>query len=278
MKKKIGIILLVLFLIVPLGVHYAVSTTSPFGFISNEKQDVWINFYATLIGGTLTLIGVGWTIRYTDKTRKEDLRRHEQEQRDEFEKRNLETKINLSAQFKPILTVSFDSNQILDVKYGISKYDGFYIKNIISLNDKIEIRPSEKRIGFSLYVLNVGRGEANNLRIRSLIICPNGIVWKTEMRKHKEIYTSNGINLVFCKVLTQDEWMFYDNVILEEPMKIYIEIDYEDLVGFQYTLECLVSLKRFIHMRDEEGQIVENVLVLNPYDTTIQNKTSIVEE
>ena len=76
-------------------VHMGVSITSPFGFISNEKQDVWINFYAALIGGALTLIGVGWTIRYTDATRKDDQRRHEQEQKDEFEKRNLETKINL---------------------------------------------------------------------------------------------------------------------------------------------------------------------------------------
>lgn len=79
MKKKVGIILitfLVLFYIVPLFVHMGVSITSPFGFISNEKQDVWINFYAALIGGALTLIGVGWTIRYTDATRKDDQRRH----------------------------------------------------------------------------------------------------------------------------------------------------------------------------------------------------------
>lgn len=281
MKKKVGIILitlLVLFYIVPLFVHLGVSVTSPFGFISNEKQDIWINFYAALIGGVLTLIGVGWTIRYTDATRKEDQRKHEQEQKDEFEKRNLETKINLSAQFKPILTISFDSNQIVDVKYGVSKYDGFYIKNIISLNDKVQFQSNEKRISFSLYVLNIGRGEANNLRIKSLIICPNGSEWKTEIREYKEIYSSNGLNLVFCKVLTQDEWMLYDNIILDEPMKIYIKIDYEDLVGFQHTLECLVSIQRFVHMRDEEGQIIESVLVLNPYDTIIQNVTSVVEE
>lgn len=121
-----------------------VSITSPFGFISNEKQDVWINFYAALIGGALTLIGVGWTIRYTDATRKDDQRRHEQEQKDEFEKRNLETKINLSAQYKPILTVVLDSDYST-IKSGVSKYDGFYINYILSLNDKVEMRQNEKR-------------------------------------------------------------------------------------------------------------------------------------
>jgi len=43
MKKKVGIILitfLVLLYIFPLFVHMGVSITSPFGFISNEKQDV----------------------------------------------------------------------------------------------------------------------------------------------------------------------------------------------------------------------------------------------
>lgn len=279
MKKKIGIILitfLVLFYIVPLFVHMGVSTISPFGFISNEKQDVWINFYAALIGGALTLIGVGWTIRYTDATRKDDQRRHEQEQKDEFEKRNLETKINLSAQYKPILTVVLDSDYST-IKSGVSKYDGFYINNILSLNDKVGMRQNEKRISISLFLLNIGRGEAKNLKISSVIFCPYGNEWRTESRACKEIYTSNGVNLILYKMLSQNEWEFYNNKFLSEPMNIYIKVDYEDLVGFRHTLDCLVSVQRFIHMRDENNQIMETVLVLNPYDTTIQNVTSIEE-
>ena len=278
MKKKIGIILgiLALFLVVPPGVHFWVSTPSPLGFISSEKQDVWISFYSALIGGALTLIGVGWTIRYTDDTRKEDLRRREQEQREEYEKRNLETKINLAAQYKPILTVVLDSDYSI-IKSGVYKYDGFYINNILSLNEKVEMQHNEKRISVSLLLLNVGRGEAKNLKISSSILCPYGIEWRTEVRRYKEIYTSNGLNLMLYKMLTRDEWEFYNNNVLNEPMNIYIKIEYEDLVGFQHTLDCLVRVQRFIYMRDENNQMMEDVLILNPYDTTIQNVTSTEE-
>lgn len=42
-----------------------------------EKQEVWISFYASLIGSGITLLGVALTICYTDFTRKEDFRKHE---------------------------------------------------------------------------------------------------------------------------------------------------------------------------------------------------------
>lgn len=275
MKERIRLIMgiLSLFLVVPPVIHFWVTTPSPFGFISIEKQDVWINFYSALIGGALTLIGVAWTIRYTENTRKEDLRQQKQDQVEEFERRNFETKINLAAQYKPILSVVLDTDYSI-VKYGVSKYDDFYINNILSLNDKVEIQHDEKRISISLLLLNIGRGEANNLKISSLIFCPDGSDWRTEVRGYKELYTSNGLNLLFYKKLTLDEWKFYDNNILNEPMNICLKIEYQDLVGFKHTLDCVVNIQRFIYMRDEKNQILENVLVLNPYDTTIENMTS----
>lgn len=278
MRKKVGIILgiMVLFLVVPPIVQFWVSTPSPLGFISREKQEVWISFYAALISGTLTLIGVRWTIRYTDNMRKEDTRIHEQEQKIEFEKRILETKINLAAQYKPILTVAFDSDYSV-IKYGASRYDGFYVNNILSLTDKVEIQQNEKRINVSLFLLNIGRGEARNIRISSSILCPYGSEWKTEIREYTEIYTSNGLNLTFFKMLTHDEWEFYNNNVLKEPLNIYIKIEYEDLVGFRHVLDCLVSVQRFIYFREEENKIHKNILTLNPDDTIIQNVTSTVE-
>ena len=117
MKKKILILvsILVVFLAIPPFVNYWVSTPSSIGFIPIEKQEVWISFYASLIGSGITLLGVALTICYTDFTRKEDFRKHEQELKEEYEKRNNDTKINLSAQYKPILTVTFDSNYIDDM-------------------------------------------------------------------------------------------------------------------------------------------------------------------
>lgn len=64
MKKKILILvsILVVFLAIPPFVNYWVSTPSPIGFIPIEKQEVWISFYASLIGSGITLLGVALTI------------------------------------------------------------------------------------------------------------------------------------------------------------------------------------------------------------------------
>lgn len=138
MKKKILIIvsILVVFLAIPPFVNYWVSTPSPIGFIPIEKQEVWISFYASLIGSGITLLGVALTICYTDFTRKEDFRKHEQELKEEYEKRNNDTKINLSAQYKPILTVTFDSNYIDDIKFRMSKRPKFYINTYDKMNEE----------------------------------------------------------------------------------------------------------------------------------------------
>ena len=277
MKKKILILvsILVVFLAIPPFVNYWVSTPSSIGFIPIEKQEVWISFYASLISSGITLLGVALTICYTDFTRKEDFRKHEQELKEEYEKRNNDTKINLSAQYKPILTVTFDSNYIDDIKFGMSKRPKFYIENTLSLNGKMEIQFNKKRISISLYVLNIGRGEANNIKISSLILDSKGSTWDTELRTYKEIATSSGICLMFYTELSEREWKEYSNKMLEEPFKMCIDIEYDDLVGFHHKLNSLLMVKRFVHIRDEDNNVIENVLVINPYDSTIQNMTSI---
>ena len=54
-----------------------------------------------------------------------------------------------------------------------------------------------------------------------------------------------------------------------------IDIVYDDLVGFHHKFNSLLMVKRFVHIRDEDNNVIENVLVINPYDSTIQNMTSI---
>ena len=264
-----------MFLAIPPFVNYWVSTPSPIGFIPIEKQEVWISFYASLIGSGITLLGVALTICYTDFTRKEDFRKHEQELKEEYEKRNNDTRINLSAQYKPILIVTFDSNYLDDIKFGMSKRPKFYIEKTLSLNGKMEIQFNKKRISISLYVLNIGRGEANNIKISSLILDSKGSTWDTELRTYTEIATSSGICLMFYKELSEREWKEYSNKMLEEPFKMCIDIEYDDLVGFHHKLNSLLMVKRFVHIRDEDNNVIENVLVINPYDSTIQNMTSI---
>lgn len=47
------------------------------------------------------------------------------------------------------------------------------------------------------------------------------------------------------------------------------------ILNFHHKLNSLLMVKRFVHIRDEDNNVIENVLVINPYDSTIQNMTSI---
>lgn len=58
--------LLILFFLSPCFVSFIISTPSPIGFIRVDQQEAWISFYGSLLGGILTLLGVGWTIFSTD--------------------------------------------------------------------------------------------------------------------------------------------------------------------------------------------------------------------
>ena len=195
MKKKLILCILLLFVIAPPIVNFIVSTPSPVGFISAEKQDVWIGFYGALLSGALTLLGVG----------------------------------------------KFERN--------------------------------DKRLVVNLSLLNIGRGEARDLTINAFIITPEGEKWETVTRTYKEICTSSGINIAFCKMLTEEEWKKYNNT-LDKPMLMIFEIDYYDLVGYHHKLQSTVNIGRFIYMLDENKQPLSHVLVLNPYDSKIINETS----
>lgn len=72
MKNKIIVLLLSVFLLffMPPFVNFIVSTPSLFGFILADEKSEWISFYGSIIGGALTLAGVGWTISYTESIRK----------------------------------------------------------------------------------------------------------------------------------------------------------------------------------------------------------------
>lgn len=80
-KKPVKIIvvtivfLICLFGIIPLFINFLINTTNPFdiGFINETNKDSWINFFGTVIGGVLTLLGVWWTINDQERKRYEDL-------------------------------------------------------------------------------------------------------------------------------------------------------------------------------------------------------------
>ena len=161
MKNKFIVLLISVFLLffVPPFVSFIVSTPSLFGFILADEKSEWINLYGSIIGGALTLVGVGWTISYTESTRKRDQKNHEKELKEEFDRRNDETKNNLSAQYKPILDITCHPDFIHDnIKFGLSKRNHIYVQNSISLSNDISIKKQDKRINIYLMIQNIGRG------------------------------------------------------------------------------------------------------------------------
>ena len=221
----------------------------------------------------MTLVGVGWTISYTESTRKRDQKNHEKELKEEFDRRNDETKNNLSAQYKPILDITCHPDFIHDnIKFGLSKRNHIYVQNSISLSNDISIKKQDKRINIYLMIQNIGRGEANDLIIESFIMGVDNENWETVTRSYKSLYVSNGIDIIYYRVVSNDEWKKYENKDLNNPLRIIIRIAYKDLVNKQYVLESVVTVKRFIHNVNEKGEVIENVLVLNPYDTLILNE------
>lgn len=275
MKNKFIVLLISVFLLffVPPFVSFIVSTPSLFGFILADEKSEWINLYGSIIGGALTLVGVGWTISYTESTRKRDQKNHEKELKEEFDRRNDETKNNLSAQYKPILDITCHPDFIHDnIKFGLSKRNHIYVQNSISLSNDISIKKQDKRINIYLMIQNIGRGEANDLIIELFIMGVDNENWETVTRSYKSLYVSNGIDIIYYRVVSNDEWKKYENKDLNNPLRIIIRIAYKDLVNKQYVLESVVTVKRFIHNVNEKGEVIENVLVLNPYDTLILNE------
>lgn len=274
MKKNFIILIigiLAIFLIPPF-INLIVSISSPIGFITISEKEAWINLYGAITGGLLTLLGVGWTISYTNSTRKEDQINREKERNEEFEKRNIEVKHNLSAQYKPILDVTCHPDFITSkCKFGMSKHENIYMQNSICIAPGGNTVAKKSRLVIYLAITNIGRGEAINLRIESKIIDINGNNWSTIGYDYKNLYVSNAIGIIYYKNLSNEEWKEYESILLSNPVKIVFTITYYDLVKKKYLLNSTVCIKRFIHHTNEKGE-VNNILVLNPYDTTIVNE------
>lgn len=69
-KTKIILFIIFFIFIIPFIVNYIVDIPSPFGFINDSNKEIWIPFLGTIIGGSITLFGVWWTIDNQKKAKK----------------------------------------------------------------------------------------------------------------------------------------------------------------------------------------------------------------
>ena len=75
----IVIVSVVLWVFIPPFINRMITTEawlfpSFFGYVNSENADSWIGFYGAIIGGTITLLGVAWTIIDQNKNREEDMK------------------------------------------------------------------------------------------------------------------------------------------------------------------------------------------------------------
>lgn len=236
--------------------------------------DGLISYAGAIIGGGLTLIGVAITLYYQTESRKADQEQHEIERQDEFNRRDKEIKNNLSTQYKPILTISFDE-EFIDDSFGITNFRGFNTQNTLTLvNDSID--EDQYNIIFHFSIFNIGRGEASNIKINPFLISLSDIDnMQTVYRCYNELYTSNKLDITFSMEISENNWKLYNDkdYVYNNPIFMKINVEYTDLVGRKYTLETDIAIKGLTSRANENNKKLSNRLFLNPYDTIIYNET-----
>lgn len=133
-KTKIILFIIFFIFIIPFIVNYIVDIPSPFGFINDSNKEIWIPFLGTIIGGSITLFGVWWTIDNQKKQRR----------------------IDLAIQYKPVLIATLINSTKIPVtipELDKSTYSGIFLLNIGDSKNKkfIEI--------ITIKISNLGDGE-----------------------------------------------------------------------------------------------------------------------
>ena len=245
------------------------------GYLYKVYLDLNVDYLAyagAIVGGLFTVVGVTMTINYENDIRKEDQLRHDQEKQKEYEERNKEVKQNLSAQYKPILTTVFTPETFPKEEHFFvpHKYFDFKSQNFYKITRNFNIE--EKRyIVFIISVLNIGRGEANDIKIHPFsIILDNEIKDKTIERNTSALYVSNRIDLTLTIEISDKEWDMYANKKMDNVLQFIMKISYKDLVGCEYVLTTVLSSNGLIEYNNEETDKSKR-LTINILDTIITN-------
>lgn len=73
-KNRIIIGVIIIFIFIPVMIYLVAAVENPFGlgFIKKGDTGVWLGYYGSIIGGSITLVGIWYTINYQTSVRKED--------------------------------------------------------------------------------------------------------------------------------------------------------------------------------------------------------------
>lgn len=185
----------VVIFIIPSFIHFLVYTKSPLGFIEEGKQDVWISFFGSVIGGILTFLGVVLTLNQQDRQQKKEK----------------------LIEYQPILKISLST--IANTENTLSENTVSFLfftefNNPVDLKNK---RYCNKRIfPHSLNFKNIGKGIAKEIKVDSYEL-------KEETNRHyKEDIEFN----VLCEIDKQEMNQFLIN---DEILSIPLDLVFDEL-------------------------------------------------
>ena len=160
MKKNFLISLaIVIFLISPFIIELLISIESPYGFINENNKSAYIGLYSAILGGSITLIGVLWTIKNQVELIKNDNVTRNNERKDEDRKK-----------YMPYFTISDYSyipqvDDLLDLQIPCEPN---FINTIIPELDGDIYSYHSGTADFIFHFKNSGRGEAMEVKLSKL--------------------------------------------------------------------------------------------------------------
>lgn len=214
---KICIFVILFIFLIPFIINLIVETPNPFGlgFINDSNKDTWISFFGSIIGGSITLIGVIWTINYEKKAREEDFKTQEERRQEDFNNQEAQRKKDLAIQYKPffhpIIPMEIEGNSFEENAFPNNftehSFEINYTKDII------------------VKIKNSGRGEA--------II--NNIIFDSPLSKTNKISVQHNNNLNDCIFPEQFFELSLHIIINDYDCLSSLESYYDFPITIEYT-------------------------------------------
>lgn len=95
--------------VLPIILYLIIITPSSIGIIRAQDSGAWLGFYGSIIGGTMTLLGVWWTIKEQDKLRKTDLVLQEEQRKNDIRDLEIRRVEDRRASIAPFLSYVVDN-------------------------------------------------------------------------------------------------------------------------------------------------------------------------
>ena len=178
----IVIVILVLFPIIIFCIT-EINISPEIGFINDDNRSAYIGFYSSIIGGSITLIGVLWTIKNQTKIRSEENKQYEKYRKEDREAHDVElleskkeydmlrnediekqAKIRKEEdrkKYMPFFSITDESIQFIEAK---SYFKDFYAQYQDSLLYCFE-SPMCNTYLYKCSLKNKGRGEMYNIKL-----------------------------------------------------------------------------------------------------------------